>query len=431
MSKATIAGGALIAALVLLTAVAGYRSRDRAAGPLATPGPQAPLGHLPGFLYGRVTTVGGATFEGRLRFGRSEEAFWGDTFNGFKRTNDWLPYVPPEARPMERRRIEILGIRLVDGERPLEVRRQLMVRFGDIARIEAHGREVRVTLKSGNVYELDRLEAGDFDDGVRVWDLSRGLVELDSLRVRTIEFLPTPALEGLPTRLHGTVRTRSGEFTGFVQWDREAYVGTDTLDGRGADGEVHLPFDTLRSIERRSPGGTVAVLLDGREVGLPDSHDARGTYVDDPRYGRVLVGWDAFERVDLRPGGSGPAYDDFPPGQPLKGGVTTRVGRRHVGRLVFDLDESETIETLDAPSDGVEYNLPFGRVASIVLPGSRDARARVTLHGGEELQLEREGDLGPGNAGILVFVDGRERPEYLPWADVERVDLDPPTTPVR
>jgi hypothetical protein len=50
----------------------------------------------------------------------------------------------------------------------------------------------------------------------------------------------------------------------------------------------------------------------------------------------------------------------------------------------------------------------------------------VTLHGGEELQLERAGDLGEGNAGMLIFVDGRERPEYVPWTDVEQVDLDRP-----
>jgi hypothetical protein len=34
----------------------------------------------------------------------------------------------------------------------------------------------------------------------------------------------------------------------------------------------------------------------------------------------------------------------------------------------------------------------------------------VTLHSGEELQLERTGDLGDGNAGMLIFVDGRQRP---------------------
>jgi hypothetical protein len=50
----------------------------------------------------------------------------------------------------------------------------------------------------------------------------------------------------------------------------------------------------------------------------------------------------------------------------------------------------------------------------------------VTLQDGEELELERTGDLREGNAGLLIFVDGQERPEYVPWTDVEKVDLDRP-----
>jgi hypothetical protein len=114
------------------------------------------------------------------------------------------------------------------------------------------------------------------------------------------------------------------------------------------------------------------VLPDSREVG----HDNRGTYVDDRRYGRVLISWDAFERVDFSPAGSGPAYGDFPPGRPLTGTVTTRDGRRVAGRLVYDLDESETTETLDAQSHGVDYTIPFGLIASIVAPGRGEGSAR-------------------------------------------------------
>jgi hypothetical protein len=50
----------------------------------------------------------------------------------------------------------------------------------------------------------------------------------------------------------------------------------------------------------------------------------------------------------------------------------------------------------------------------------------VTLRSGEELQLERTGDLGEWNAGMLIFFDGRQRPEYVPWLDVEQVDFDRP-----
>ncbi len=229
------------------------------------------------------------------------------------------------------------------------------------------------------------------------------------------------------------MRTRQGDFTGFVQWDRQECVGSDELDGHTADGELSLRFDTIRSIARRSRDSSLVTLLDGREIVLSGTrevgHGNRGIYVDDPRYGRVLISWDAFERVDFSPGGSGPAYGDFPPGRPLTGSVTTRDGRRLAGRLVYDLDESETTETLDAPSQGVDYTIPFGLIASIVLPGREERgteRARVTLQSGEELQLERTGDLGEGNAGMLIFVDGRQRPEYVPWTDVEQVDFDRP-----
>ena len=173
-------------------------------------------------------------------------------------------------------------------------------------------------------------------------------------------------------------------------------------------------------------------LVDGREIVLSGTREVgkgnRGIYVDDARYGRVLVSWDAFERIDFSAAGSGPAYADFPRGHALTGSVTPRAGRRLAGRLVYDLDESEITETLDAPSRGVDYTIPFGMIASIV-PGREehgDGRARVTLRGGEELQLDRAGDLGERHAGMLIFVDGHERPEYVKWTDIAQVDFNPP-----
>jgi hypothetical protein len=443
MTRAKIAGGAFATVLILLAVAAGYRALHREVQPAATSpaitpstAPAAAETHpaaetYQGFLYGRITTVDGATYEGRLRWGGDDEAFWDDSFNGTKHKNLWLAQVPPERRPIERHPIEILGFRILERERQSEVSRQLLARFGEIARIEVRGREVRVTLKSGTLVDLDRFGTSDFDDGVRVWDGKRGVVDLDSLRIRAIELLPTPSLGAMPSRLHGTVRTRQGDFTGFVQWNREECVGTDELDGHTADGKLsRLRFDTIRSIARRSRDSSLVTLLDGREMVLSGTgevgHDNRGVYVDDPRYGRVLISWDAFERLDFSPGGSGPAYGDFPPGRPLTGSVTTRAGRRLAGRLVYDLDESETTDTLDAPSQGVDYTLPFGLIASIVPPGREERGPQVTLQTGEELRLERAGDLGEGNAGLLIFINGPQRPEYVPWPNVERIDLDRP-----
>lgn len=459
MTRTTIAGAALAAVLglgLILLAVAGSRHLGQDLARQSTSAGAAPStasipsddgegdepSHedYPGFLYGLVTTLDGTTYQGRLRFGGGEEAFWSDYFNGLKDTNPWAAHVPPE-RLKERRPIELFGVEIAHRERRIDLGRPFMARFGDIVRIEAGVRELRVALKSGTVFGLDRFDADDFADGLRVWDGERGVVNLAEWRIRSIELLPTPPLPATPDRLHGTVRTKQGDFTGFVQWDREDRVGSDELVGRTADGELRLPFDTVRSIERRSRDSARVTLTDGRQAVLSGSRQVgrgnRGVHVDDPRYGRVRVSWDAFERVDFGsgpcgPDGSGPGYGDFPPGRALTGSVTTRDGRRLVGRLVYDLDESETTETLDAPSRGIHYHLPFGLVASIALPGRERPGPRgatVRLHDGEELQLERSGDLGDGNAGMLIFVDRRERPEYVPWSQVERIDFDRPQPP--
>ena len=439
--RGRVAGGAIATVLVLVALAAGYRAFRQDANPATatSPAATAPTATAaeeahPSFLYGRISTVDGVTYEGRLRWGGGEEAFWGDYFNGARKENPWVAHVPPERLPKERRPIEIFGLEIAHRERPIDLGRLFMARFGDIARIEASGRDVRVTLKSGTVFDLDRFSASDFDDGVRVWDGTRGVADLDSLRIRAIELLPTSRPGAVPDRLHGRVRTRQGdEFTGFVQWDRQDCVGSDELAGRTAGGESSIRFDAIRSIARHSRDSSLVTLLDGREIVLSGARAVgqgnRGVYVDDPRYGRVLVSWDAFERVEFSPGGSGPAYGDFPPGGPLSGSVTTRDGRRLAGRLVYDLDESEFTETLDAPSEGVDYTIPFGLIASIVLPGPEERgaqRARVTLHSGKELQLECAGDLGQGNAGMLIFVGDRQRPEYVPWTDAGQVALDRP-----
>jgi len=432
--KGTIARAALAAflILILLAIAVGYRGFERNFGtdtsiPPAVVAASAVEETHPSFLYGRIAIAAGATYEGRLRWGRGggEEAFWGDYFNGFKSQNPWAAHVPPER--LGKDPITIFGIAIGSGSK-LDLGRPFMARFGDIARIESVGRDVRLTLKSGTVLITDYSSFNDLDDGVRVWDRSQGILDVGARQIRTIDFLPAPGAGPLPHRLHGTVRTRSGDFTGFVQWNRNQGLATDELDGRTADGSLRVPFDTIRSIARNVQSSLVT-LLDGREIlltGAESGHASLGIYVDDPRFGRVLVSWDTFERLDFSPGGSGPAYGDFPPGLPLTGIVTTRAGRRLEGRLVYDLDESETTETLDAPAQGVDYTIPVGLITSIALPG-RAERARVTLSNGEHLQLDRRGDLGDANGGLLIFVDGSQRPEYVLWTEVERVDFHRPS----
>ena len=446
MSKVVIALFAAFAlVIVLLVAVAAvYRtmhpradvettSSARPSGPAPPPAPSTntrPAGSADqGFIYGRVFTRDGGTLEGRLRFGGQEEAFWNDMFNGVKHENRWIASLPPERRPKAGHEISIFGWKVGNVEHEVGGARQLVARFGELTRLEARGKLVHVTLKNGTEYDVNRFDASDFDDNMTVWDPSQGEKRLDSMWVNAIEFLPTPALGEVPARLYGTVRTPQGEFTGTITWDRAEGVGTDDLDGRTEEGDVSLRFDTIRSIARR-PQGSLVTLLDGQEIKIGDTLN-NGIAVDDPRYGRVVISWDAFERADFTPSGSGPAYGDFPPGSPLTGSVTARDGRKLTGRLVYDLDESETIESFDSTADGVDYNLPFGLLASIQIPGGEAGANRdvkVVLHSGEVLSLERDGDLTNQNAGMLVFATGSENPVYLPWEEIERIDFDRPAT---
>lgn len=402
------------------------------AGASPAPDPSTPTHPAPvdpsGFLYGRVTTVDGVAFEGRLRFGGLEEAFWTDAFNGAKETNRWVALAPPEA-VRERRSFDVFGLELGSRERSVELDRPFQARFGDIASIEAVGDVVRVELKNGTAFGLDRFGADDLADGVRVWDATRGVTDLHEWRIRSIEFRPTPAIESAPYRLHGSVRTTHGEFVGFIVWNRTACVGTDTL----ALGGENVRLGTVRSVARDARGGVRVTLLDGREIALPDSRELgrnhRGISVEDPRFGRVSIPWDATERIDVDSRGSGPGYDDFPPGRALAGTVVTRAGARLSGRLVYDLDESETAETLDAPRGGLDYTVPFGRIASIVLPERGEdggGLAVVTLADGHALDLERSGDLADGNPGMLVFAHDGRSPAFVPWVEVARIDFDRP-----
>lgn len=380
-----------------------------------------------GFLYGTVSTRSGNEYVGRLRWG-TEESFWGDHFNSTKEDLPWWDEVPKGHRGRENT-FKLFGLELTWRDEDSEAGRQLIARFGDIDRIEVTGRDDAVlVMKSGKQVEI---EGGSNDLGggteIAVWDDSLGKVEIDWPDVERIRFHATPAdLDVDVHRLYGVVRTTEGAFRGWIQWDKDECLSMDELDGETRDGDdVEIPMGNIRSIERRGWSSSRVTLRDGREMVLDDSNDVdddnRGIFVETGRLGRVLVSWDAFERADFEdPPGSGPAYGDFVPGGPLRGTVTTRDGAEHTGRLVYDVDEEETWELLGGERDGIEYDVPFSLVASVT-PTGRD-RSRVELTNGEVLELEDSADVGEGNAGVVILADG-ERPLYVPWDDVERIDF--------
>jgi len=399
-------GLALLVALVLLGS----------AQPLQAAGDQ-------GFLYGKITTDRGSTYEGRLRWG-NQEAFWGDFFNGTKRDRQLPDDVPDRVRHKDG--IKIFGITLRMGSGH-DMSRVFKVHFGDIKQIRVRGNDSAVlTMKDDSTY---RVGGGSDDLGgtIQVWDTSLGEVEVDWDRIDTIDFLPAPRdLDTSDDRLFGTVETRVGEFRGYIQWDQDECVTSDKLDGDTEEANLSIAMGKIRSIERHSRSSSAVTLEDGRELILDDSNDVdsdnRGIFVDDSRYGRVLISWDAFRRIEFSdPKDSGPSYADFKAGKPLRGKVTDESGKTYSGRIVFDLDESQTWEFFDGNARDIEYIIPMGMLASIS-PRSHDS-SRVVLANGEKLELEDTADTGHGNDGILIIEDGGNE-IYVEWDEVRIVEFD-------
>ncbi|NNE71391.1 MAG: hypothetical protein HKN29_13660 [Rhodothermales bacterium] len=384
-----------------------------------------------GAIYGRVSTEDGTVYQGRLRWGADEEAYWGEYFNGRREGNPWAE-VAPEGALRFNEPVRLLGLSLGNIDRRVRLDRPFMARFGDIARIDTRRTEFRVTLKSGSVHDMDRFESDDLADGVQIWDESGKSVYLDEWSIRSIEFLETPVGTKAPERLYGSVTTRLGSYIGYLRWNREQGSYADSIEGSSGGRYLTVKFNDILSIERDAQDRARIALTDGDVMLIEGNTERgfapRGVYVYDSRYGRVSAAWDEILSVRLGTVGTGPGYDDFPPGLELTGSVRTIQGEHLTGRIVYDLDESETTETLDAPLRGLDFSIPFGLIRSINLEEGQSlssAHANVELHSGEVLQLERAGDLADSTAGVLVFEKGRTVPHHVPFSVIAELTFAP------
>jgi len=375
-----------------------------------------------GYLYGTVETSSGNSYTGLLRWGR-EEAFWDDHFNASKQDEPATGRLPRGYR-RPGRKVEVFGLEVSGPWESAWSQRQLIVRFGDLAEIRPRGGD-RAELVFRNGESL-RIDGGSNDLGgkITVWDATVGKIDVDWNRIRAIRFAPTPASarpEG--QRLSARVRTLVGEFSGYLQWDKEEALTVDELDGEADDGDVSIPMGRIRSIERRSRRSSRVELVDGRVLELSGTNDVdssnRGIVVEDARFGRVEIPWDVFERAEIEVAkDSGRGYDDYAPLGEIRARVTLRGGRTREGRIAYDLDETHLWEMLNGEQDDVDYDIPFVRVRQIRPLGRR---AEVVLDNGQKLRLEGQTDVGDDHAGI-AFLDGAEE-DYVTWDEVELVEI--------
>jgi hypothetical protein len=378
---------------------------------------------LEGFLYGTVETRSGQEYTGVIRWGK-EESFWDDHFNSVKEDLPYRMYLPSGER-RRRKTIDVFGKNMDFNWEGDYASRQFVVRFGDIVSIEPAGSErANIRLKGGIV---QRVNGGSNDIGneITIYDDSLGETSVAWDRIEKITFRSTPSDVDVPgRRLFGEVATEVGEFSGFIQWDSDECLSIDKLDGHSEDGKVSIPFGKIRSIAREGAHSLVR-LSDGRELALSGSNDVdksiRGIMVEDPRYGRVKIGWRAFVEANFRDSrDSGRPYDAYRASEEIHGTVHSTNGEVYSGRIVIDLDEDHTWEFLNGSRADIDYLIPLGSVRSIE---PRGRGSLVLLRGGAELNLNEGKDVTDDSDGVLIWTRETMK-RYLSWDDVERIDFD-------
>ena len=384
-------------------------------------------------IYGKVTTVSDQEYVGQIRWG-DEEAFWFDFFNSQKPDNKNLKYLSKsELKDLNEKDHHASndnwwgwGNKKWNWDNDHE--HVFACQFGDIKSLDIRGKEkVVLELKNG---EKIKLIGGSNDIGadIQVSDPELGHVKLDWKRVSHVEFMKAP--KGLESYygdpLYGTVETRDGNFTGYVQWDHDERLGHDELNGDTRDGEIDIKFSKIASIEK-DYGGSIITLFSGREFDLSGSNDVdddnRGIIVNSPDYGRVDIDWDEFEKVDFIKEAplAAKSYDEYQGEKHLEGTVITQDGDTFRGRLVFDLDEEYKLEMLNGMLDEIEYFIPFSHVRS-VSPLNR-AESKVELVNGKEYTFDDKVDVNEDNDGVLIFSSDDDY-QYVMWEDIKQVRFD-------
>lgn len=376
-----------------------------------------------GFLYGKVTTNDKKEFTGYIRWG-TEETFWIDEFNAVKNDNPFYNLLSKKDRRLlseshgDRGEFRIFDIRIGKLNKSAFMH-QFVCRFGDIKKIGLDDDVVVLTMKNGESIEVGD-NSNDIGAKITVKDASFGKVVLRWNRIESIEFLSAPKSDVDEKPLFGTVTSKYGSYTGFVQWDAEERLYSDELDGDTEDGRVSLLMGSIRSMEKKRKGLMVKT-VDKQELYLTGTNDVdgrnRGIVVTDAKGMIVEIPWEAFQKVEFSDKAPKlPQYNDFQTPKRLKGTVKTYSGDKHDGLIVYDLDEAWEYEQLEGRDrNDVEFRVMFRDISSIEV---NDDDTIIVLKNENKLELITGQDVGERNQGILIMKDVKDKkPIYIPWDD--------------
>lgn len=388
-----------------------------------------------GFIYGKVTTFLGDTYTGQIRWGQ-EEAFWTDRFNAAKVYNDNIDYLSDEEIIQLKK--EKKGLRgknnefmdshnLHNDKSEYTFIHQFACQFGEIKKINLISwQKAKLEMKDGTsvIVSSNNDTFNDMNSQITIFDKKNGKTELGWIEIDNIEFLQTPRVfkSNIGEPLYGTVYTTQGQFTGFVQWDKDERVTTDELNGETDKGKFRADFADIQSIQIHRAGSWVT-MKDGLRHYVFGTNDVnstnRGIIVTNYDIGRMTIDWSEFEKVEFGRTQEVKAYQKFAIPKKIRGKVTTKDGKSVIGVIVFDLDETYDFEMLNGESDKVTFEIPFRNIKKITPKG--ESNSKVELKNKKEIHLQDSQDVTFRNEGLLVFGQQNDQPVYISWREVEEV----------
>ena len=380
-----------------------------------------------GFMYGKIYTATN-TYEGQIRWG-NEEAFWTDFFNASKKSSGSYKKLVSVDKKEESSWLDFDWDILSIWENQATVH-QFSCQFGDIKELEIINKNnARIQFKNGLQMEVNGEGYNDIGTKVQVLDKELGWTSINWDKIQKVEFssIPKGSSHLAMSPLYGTVETnRKEKFTGYIQWDHDERVSTDKLDAESDDGKISVPFSEVISIEKRSSGSDV-VFKSGRQLYLTGTNDVdldnKGVIVLQPGKGMVDIPWSAFKKVSFAAAASsGPAYESFTTPKQLSGTVLLYDAKEVSGKMIFDLDETLDVETLEGKDNDIEYTIPFRNIKSIK-PKNSDYSI-IELKNGETLLLGDGRDVSAQNDGIIIMVKGKKEPTHLRWKNIEQIIFD-------
>jgi len=388
----------------------------------------------PCYLYGSITTVDGDVYRGAIRWD-DEEVFLSDVFNAEKEENPYLKYLSKSKerinyeRNSKKRSWDRFEVTINDERRNATsiYDRKFQCRFGDIKSISVTGREsVSLEIKNGKYINLT---GGSNDVGTKVWiiDQELGLLKIDWERIEIVNF-ETPSSNNIETfgePIYGRLTTTKGEFTGFIQWDHDERLAGDILNGRGKDGDLAIPFNKIKIIEKTEKGSLITLNSD-RQFELTGENDVnkynRGIIVSIPNVGRIDLPWSHFLSLEIlsRLKSNNDCLSEYRVSKRLFATLVTKKGKSYKGVIVYDLDEAMDSEVLNGLNDELEFFVPFRNIGSIE-PMAYNY-CLVELKNGMKLYLGDQTDVSNKNAGVIVFVNEDEY-HIFKWKEIERINF--------